>query len=56
MKYEPYKALSFVPQALRVFRKKSLFFVRFLQQVFIEGVLCADSVPVAGDAKVSKQA
>lgn len=28
----------------------------FLQQAFIEGVLCADTVPDAGDAKVSKQA
>ena len=28
----------------------------FFQQVFTEGVLCADTVPDAGDAKVSKKA
>lgn len=30
--------------------------LHFFQQVFIEGVLCADTVPDAGDAKVSQQA
>lgn len=48
MKYEPYKALSFVPQALRVFRKKSLFFVRFCSKCSLRAYYVLTVCPSLG--------